>query len=276
MFRSPLWETSNNTSNDPMIISLLSKLLHDDGIVIVPLGQSYYKRLHPPSNYTSLHENEMNMPAIISKALIPHVEGMLQYTESSSFSSSYIQPQYNDNNQKQHMIYDFLVATKSRLYQSNILASEAEIQLSIRNNINKFNQDNVDNDNDILHFFDGSTMQEYKFPSRITENQWLIERYQYQYNSTFLYEHGYDPNVFYAPNHYFEVNESTVAKGGRGVFAKELIPKDSTVGFSDCVNTIYLSPKTYKLLYHFMEYIQENNYHSDFIECLANGYVDGT
>jgi hypothetical protein len=251
--------------------------------VIVPLGQSYRKTLQPPNHYYDTvkteqntnnndHNHNKNLGEIMTQAFIPHVDGIVQYTESFSTYHNHnhhtIHP--HRKNRKQPIMYDFLIGMKSRLYQANLLASEAEMKLFMYHHIMK-------HDKTPLLSFDGGTMQHYQFSSRIIENQWLIEQYDpiRHPNDSFLIQHGYDPYELHAPNEHFEVKSSTVAKGGRGVFTKTFLPQNSMVGLYDCVHTIYLPPHTYQILHTIHTYTENHQYHSDYIQCLSHGYVDG-
>ena len=89
-----------------------------------------------------------------------------------------------------------------------------------------------------FRFFDGAAMMKYQTPSRPLENAWC-QIFPQKCNI------GEPATV---PVSAFEVKSSVIAKGGRGVFAKQFIPKGSVIALDDCVHGMHVHSATYELM----------------------------
>lgn len=157
--------------------------------------------------------------------------------------------------------FHFLAAGKNITSRSFWTSSEAEIQLAIQKRTTKSTAQGS-----VFLFFDDATMKSYEFPSRALENKWCLDN-----QDDCAAEYRFDPNLDAYSESSFEVGISNVAKGGRGVFAKEFIGKGSMLGARECVQGMYVPPRTYALMDHSEMKLSYNEY----IMCLVYGYVDG-
>jgi hypothetical protein len=114
-------------------------------------------------------------------------------------------------------------------------------------------------------FFDGATMKNFEFPSRTLEETWCTDNPKQCEK-----QHGFDSDRLNFPSSSFAVGISTIAKGGRGVFAKEFIPNRSFLDLGDCVNAMYIPPETLSLMAS-----AEATYDFEYYSCFPEGYVDG-
>jgi hypothetical protein len=132
----------------------------------------------------------------------------------------------------------FWLATKSRESRASWFGrNQAEAELLIRKRLSKGSLLS-------LHSFDAAGMMSQKFPSRNSEDMWCW------YNVGFCGSgHGFDPFVPTTPTSSFQVKHSGVGeRAGRGIFAKQSVPKGSTIGMDTCVLGMFVPPATYGLL----------------------------
>jgi len=108
---------------------------------------------------------------------------------------------------------------------------------------------------------------QYQFPTRVVEHTWCLGKSEICGNG-----HGFDPEISNVPVFSFEVKPSAIANGGRGVFAKEFIPKGSLIGLEECVHGMFASSQTVDLLE-----VSGNEFEnlSDFWEVVDTAYFDG-
>lgn len=92
-----------------------------------------------------------------------------------------------------------------------------------------------------FRFFDGATMMTYQYPSRINQEIFCRDTPTPQ-----LCEkgHGWDPERHNAHIQTLEVKQSNIPNAGRGVFAKERIPKGSYIAIDEGSHNILFMPST--------------------------------
>jgi hypothetical protein len=135
----------------------------------------------------------------------------------------------------------FLIALKDRYHRANWYVNEAEVQVAMRTRTVN-NGDEVS----LFRYFDGAAKMALKFPSRLLENSWCKLYPDHEHCS---FEHGFDPEVPNVPVTALEVKTSGFGqRAGRGVFARQRIPRGSMVGLEECVLGMYIPPSTYSLL----------------------------
>lgn len=157
----------------------------------------------------------------------------------------------------------FVVAMKDNDSRTNWFMSEAEINLKI----SKRTMRTKTGESPFL-FFDGASMMQYQFSSRVAEEVWCRDK-----PDICSAGHGYAPEKASVPVSSLEVRPSVIAKGGRGLFASEFIPKGTVIGLEDCVNGMFLSGTTYRLMNEAADMF--NDTVSEFIDTLSRGYVYG-
>ena len=97
-----------------------------------------------------------------------------------------------------------------------------------------------------FHFFDGVTMQSYRYPSKGSEVAFCRLRPQLEDCKN---GHGFDPELRDIPLTSLEVKTSSLGENvGRGVFAKERIPQNSYIGLAKLINSIYINPNALNIL----------------------------
>jgi hypothetical protein len=160
--------------------------------------------------------------------------------------------------------WGFVVAMKDSASRANWFRNEAEINLQIAQRILPSTE---------LSFFDGASMMQYQFTSRIDEEIWCRDRVDGECSTG----HGFDPYLPNLPHSAFTVQPSTVAKGGRGIFATQFVPKGTMIGLEECVHGMFLPSTTFDLMRTAAEEIEDSdeNQVSDFWDVVFWGYVDG-
>jgi len=158
--------------------------------------------------------------------------------------------------------WSFLMAMKDRGTRTNWFKNEAEVQLDVNARILQ-----TKNGEPALRFFDGGSMMQYQFPSRMVETDWC-----HSYPNVCKEGHGFRPDLVNYPATMFEVKPSVIANGGRGVFAKELIPKGSVVGLEDCVHGMHAHSTTFEIMEDAYKILGNM---SKFWSTVYLGYFDG-
>ena len=158
--------------------------------------------------------------------------------------------------------WGFAVAMKDWDTRSNWFRSSAEVDLQIHQRTLRTTKSALP-----FHFFDGASMMKYQAPSRKLENSWCKI-----YPQSCLGGHGYNPERAHIPVSSFEVKPSSVAKGGRGVFAKQFIPKGSVVAMDDCVHAMHIHSTTFALMQDTEERFGTV---STFWSTVLDAYLDG-
>jgi len=154
------------------------------------------------------------------------------------------------------------MAMKDSGTRTNWFKNEAEVQLDVNARILQ-----TKNGEPALRFFDGGSMMQYQFPSRMVETDWC-----HSYPNVCKEGHGFRPDLVNYPATMFEVKPSVIANGGRGVFAKELIPKGSVVGLEDCVNGMHAHSTTFEIMEDAYKILGNM---SKFWSTVYLGYFDG-
>ena len=223
-----------------------SRALGENGIFIAQVGEDENMD-DLPSSFDPEHPLLVFLAGLESFGF----ESILEYSESHGrFTES----------------WGFVVAMKGRDSRSNWFRNEAEINLEIARRIAPTAP---------LIFFDGSTMMTYQFESRITQEIWCRDKVDNECSTG----QGFDPYVRAISHTAFNVQPSTVNKGGRGVFATEFVAKGTVIGLEECVNGMFLPSTTFELLRDIAEKIDEKDENedapSDFWRVVFLGYVDG-
>jgi len=118
-----------------------------------------------------------------------------------------------------------------------------------------------------LRYFDEASVVNSRSPSRSVEDTWCRK-----YPKECKGGHGFDPELVNIPVSSFEVKPSVIAKGGRGVFAKELIPKGAVIGLEECVDGMHVDSKTFQVLEEAGNLFRDA---SKFWSVVYDGYIDG-
>jgi hypothetical protein len=155
----------------------------------------------------------------------------------------------------------FLLAAKDSDARTTWFSNEAELQLAIHQRILRRSTDGKLP----LRFIDGASIMQYQFPSRVAET--LFCR-----GDSCEHQHGFDPQLMNFPVSAFYVKPSTVANGGRGVFAKVFVPKGSIIGLDDCVHGMFSPSRTVELMEK--TGAQYGDY-SEFWNVVDTAYFDG-
>jgi hypothetical protein len=247
MYQSLLYRDPNSVVhfsdflyNNEEFTNALSNALGEKGVLVAQLGETDYSD-DPVDEYCG----------DLSGAFI---DGLID----EGFQSVSV---YTESHGRFEAPWKFFVAMKSKSSRSIWMSSEAEIQLSMQ-----MRSLSSKSGESLFKYFDGPTMKTYEFPPRVMEDVWCTKYPEECGNG-----HGFDPEIKDAKLSSFEVSISTIAKGGRGVFAREFVAKGSYIGLTDCVNGMFLSSKTLDLLQTSTEYNRE----SDYFQCFMEGYVDG-
>jgi|UPI0005819BA1 spermidine synthase len=226
------------------LVAAFSIALGENGILVAQTGkESAYS--DPPQEFS-----DQGQLSYFVKSLVHYkFESIQEYSEShGGFEAP----------------WTFLVAMKNAKSRGGWLTTnEAEINLEIRKRIRPSNSGLP-----ALLFFDGSTMMEYQFPSRVTEEQFCRSKLEACETG-----HGLNPEIPNIPHTAFEVKPSTVTNAGRGVFAKKHIPAGSYISMESSVLSMFVPPSTYRLLNSSASSLE--SLELPFWKCLMEGYVDG-
>jgi hypothetical protein len=126
---------------------------------------------------------------------------------------------------------------------------------------------------DMPLYFDGATMMQYQFTSRIVEEAWCNRRRNAMGNDVWCQRgHGFSPDLVNIPRSHMIVGPSTVANGGRGVFSTQRIPLGATLALDDYVNHIFVPSTTVANMDQAAKSFQSI---SSFWSTVYSGYIDG-
>jgi hypothetical protein len=212
-------EFSDILYNNTMFIEAISRSLGPDGIFIAQTGEVDYMddppdELDPTENFSFFLEGLLRVG----------FESVLDYEESHG---------------RFQATWSFVLALKDSELRSRWLSSEAEIQYEMKQRLLR-----TKDGESPLRYFDGATMMQYHFPSRSVEESWCTSNKKGDCRKG----HGFDPEIQSLPRSAFEVKASAIAGGGRGVFAKEFIPKGSYIGLDDCVQGMFVPSLAHTLV----------------------------
>jgi hypothetical protein len=203
-------------------------------------------------------EGVLVIPAVEAARLedTPHLTGMSDLRERLKDDTVM---QYGEIHCNMKAPQKIFVAMKSYMNRARWFSNEAEVNLAIQERAVRTKS----GQNPIL-YFDGATMLSYQVPSRVVEEVWC------RGNHVCERKHGFDPDIPNYPVTSFEVKISTVSGGGRGVFAKELIPEGSFMGLEENVYNMFVPISTYKLLGEIAE-----KFPLEYFDLFYVGYLDG-
>lgn len=229
--------------NNKDLMEAFSRALGEDGIFIAQVGEMDEFDDPPASLFPNDH-------------FVSFVQGLEQFGFESIVD-------YEEAHGRLVEVWAFVLAMKDSETRANWYMNEAELNLKISQRSMK-----TTNGESPFLFFDGASMMHYQFASRIVEETWCRDKPE-----RCLTGHGYDPELMNAPRSSFEVRPSIIAKGGRGVFATDFIPKGSVIGLEECVHGMFLPSTTFALMREAAEEIDETI--SEFWDVVFWGYVDG-
>ena len=143
-------------------------------------------------------------------------------------------------------VWRFIIAFKSETSQVNWYATQAEIDLKLKQRSMQTN----DGSETPFRYFDGASMMVYQYPSRVSQEVFC----RGQPTPPFCAEQqGLDPFVANLPASALEIKESKIPNGGRGVFFKEPAAKGAYLAAERMVDAIHLVPTTTWLIRHLMK-----------------------
>ena len=215
--------------------------LSPDGVFIAQMGDASDRSEQP---YT--HNREDLTPLFISGLEKAGFENIVNYEEQHArFGAP----------------WSFLLAMKSGESRSNWYANEARWNLGIQKRTLRTRDGGLS-----LKFFDASAMMSYQYPTRDME-----EVHCMNYPQDCVEKPWFDPYVVDIPVDSFEIKQSVVPNGGRGVFTKQFIPKDSYMGLEECVNGMFVPSPTLTVIDEMTDWVKGH----EFWQCLNEGYIEG-
>ena len=239
---------------DHTFLSVVETVLGDCGLLVCHIGEaetirnlpvSYFKSTGSSTSSSTLPKVDNTNRWVVFIDALQQIKGFQNIVD------------YNERHEK------FVVGMKCKTCRSNWIWNPALFQIQMAQRMS--------NSNGIPSYFDGPTMIQYQFPSRIVEEVWCRDDSD-EHDISFCNGHGYDPDVVNVPLSSFVVGTSLVANGGRGVFTTQSISKDSYVIVDDCVNGIIVPITTLDLLYTATKSMTNV---SDFWEVVSDGFMDG-
>ena len=236
-------EFSDLLYNNNNLMEAFSRALGDNGIFVAQVGEIDDIDDPPESLFPKDH-------------FVSFVNGL----ENFGFESIV---DYAEAHGRLIEVWSFVLAMKNSETRMNWFMNEAEMNLKIAQRSVRTKDGSLP-----FRYFDGASMMQYQFASRIAEETWC--RGKAGVCST---GHGFDPEMTNAPLSSFEVKPSLIPNAGRGVFATEFIAKGSVIGLGECIHGMFLPSTTFDLLregaYKFDGVI------SEFWDVVFWGYVDG-
>lgn len=228
--------------NNKKYITSLYNALSEDGILVVQVGES--PSLNDAAEEITMYKNRAIMIKQLSEL---GCESITIYGQAHGGYTS---------------TWNNLFATKSLKVRSNWYRNEAEVnvEMQLRTVQSK-------SSSPMFHYFDGATMQLFQIPSKRFEAVYCKSEPKPPQCEDWS---GYDPFVYEAPITAFEVGVSGVGeKAGRGVFAKEKIPKGSYMSLATATQLLYFPATTLRLIFDMESSIAEE---LTPVECYINGY----
>ena len=236
-------------------LSTIDSVLGDCGLLICHIGETETIRNLPGSYLKSSRtDNNSTLPHIGRNNRWVHFIDAIQ--EVKGFQNIV---DYNEQQQK------FIVGMKCKQCRSNWIWNSALFQIQMAKRMT--------NSGIRSSLFDGATMIQYQFSSRIVEEVWCRDD-QDDDDATYCRGHGYDPDIANVPLSSLVVGTSLVANGGRGVFTTQTIAKGSYITVDDCVGGMIVPIPTLGLLYTAAESTSMAEV-SEFWEVVAHGFVNG-
>lgn len=216
--------------------------LGDSGVISVPIG-----RVGKLSDSAFTHKHTLqNM--LINRLEDVGFENVVSFSKGHSHSNS---------------PWSFLAIMKDDNLRAKWFSNEAEMNLRIlRQSVETKTGETP------FHYFDGSTMMSYKFPSRIDEEIYCRQKPKPKVCT----RHSFDPEKEHFPSSSFQVKHSGMGeKSGRGVFAKQHIPEGSYIALDGCVNGMFVLPLTAVILDK-MYNLKHLPYWKTFLKGYLHGY----
>jgi hypothetical protein len=260
-----IMQLSNSLYGDAnLIVDAFTRALGEQGVLVTQMGVSDAAVPLRPTGDEDDDDDDRVPHGFINGLVKAGFESIFVYTESSHAGRDRKQPPWT-----------FVVALKDANTRARWFRNEAHIQLDLHQRTTALNKDNINN-NEVLpfRFFDGAIFMAYQFPNRLAEETWCRSNNHNNYNAGKCENgHGFDPAIPDRGESSYRVARSSVANGGRGVFANENIPKGGYLGNEECVNGIFVPPHTFEIL--------ENLDHSAFSDAsrfwttVYEGYIQG-
>lgn len=138
----------------------------------------------------------------------------------------------------------YLVALKSHESRAEWYSNAAEIDIRLHQRIGR---------TDSLEFFDSPTMLKYQVPSKAVETAYCHENGDKCVG-------GFDPELINVPVSDLTVGKSTMGEfSGRGLFAKQDIPRGRTIGNEKSWLSYFIFPSTHRIMFELYNWADENS-----------------
>jgi len=137
-------------------------------------------------------------------------------------------------------VWRFMVCFKDIDNVPNWYANQAEVDAALQYRIIR-----QDDGSWPLHFFDGATMQQYQYPSRIEETLFCRDDAN---DDMCQAGRGLDPEIVNYPSSQLQVQASTIPNAGRGVFLTEPGTKGMYIAADQLVHSISVMPRSWFLI----------------------------
>lgn len=219
-----------------------SRALGDHGVFVAQMGEAFDLYDAAPHQTTNDQYHRF-------------VEGLA----GAGFNSIF---EYAESHGRFMAPWDFVIALKDSNTRARWFRNEAQLQLDMLKR--SLLTETIELP---FRFFDGATFMSYQFPNRIVEETWCRSNKEECGDG-----HGFDPSLPDRNELSYKVAKSSVANGGRGVFSKEKIAKDSYLGIEPCVNGIFVPPNTFEIMEDFSI---ETSYPTSFWAAVFEGYILG-
>ena len=129
----------------------------------------------------------------------------------------------------------YLVAFKDYKTRTNWYKNAADIDVQLQKRINQTKSTKTS-----LVYIDAPTMLSYQVPHRVFQELYCRQETHASECTEFA---GFDPKVINLPMTNVQVRKSSVGENaGRGLFALQKIPYDSTIGMDDNVKSFRVDP----------------------------------
>jgi hypothetical protein len=224
-----------------LIVDAFTRALGDQGVLVTHMGAADMLNDDAAVPLRPKSDDDDRVPhGFINGLVKAGFESIFVYTESP-----------RGRVRKQQPPWTFVVALQDANTRARWFRNEAHIQLDLHQRTTTTTRwlSLEDNNNEVLpfRFFDGATFMAYQFPNRLAEETWCRNNNN---NNAGKCEngHGFDPAIPDRGESSYRVARSSVANGGRGVFATEHIPKGGYLGNEECVNGIFVPPHTFEIL----------------------------
>lgn len=141
--------------------------------------------------------------------------------------------------------HSFLVALKSYESRAEWYSNEAEMNIRLHQRILRSESS--------LKVFDAPTMMKYQIPPKPVETAFCRE-------SVEECVYSFDPDLVNVPYSDLAVAQSTMGENsGRGIFAKEDIPKGATIGVEKSWRSYFIYPSSHRIIMELYEWADEHD-----------------